>query len=175
MKEFAERLKIVQQTRHITQYELARQLGISPGTLSAYLNDKNNPQIHEVARFAQTLGVSVGWLCGEDPADPAEVFAHGALSYADVVAVLDALLSLPRPGSPARRSLFEAEIGPYEGTLDESLTLCTPDRTVVQYYKTMLKVRELYEDGTLDHKTYQDILTSKRKALADERFRPEQA
>ena len=85
MKEFAQRLRMIQFQRNLSQAQLAKELDIAPNTLSAYINDRNNPQIHDVARFAKKLGVSIGWLCGEGGAEK-------DLSYKAVIPLLTELV-----------------------------------------------------------------------------------
>ncbi len=88
MKSFSDRLRQVQRERNMTQAEFAEFLGIAPGTVSSYLNDKKNPQIDTVAEMAEKLGVTVGWLCGDEEAFP-QKWTYAALSQ-----MLDSVLSV---------------------------------------------------------------------------------
>lgn len=66
MKEFAERLKQLQNEMGITQKELAQQLYISETTMSNYILDRTSPTIDVACFIADKLGVTIGWLCGGD-------------------------------------------------------------------------------------------------------------
>ena len=88
MKIFAERLRQIQKEKGMTQAGLAQLLGIKSGTLANYLNDRKNPQIDTVAEMANKLGVTVGWLCGDEEAFP-QKWTYSALSQ-----MLDSILSI---------------------------------------------------------------------------------
>lgn len=88
MKIFAERLRQIQKEKGMTQAGLAQLLGIKSGTLANYLNDRKNPQIDTVAEMAKKLGVTVGWLCGDEEAFP-QKWTYAALSQ-----MLDSVLSV---------------------------------------------------------------------------------
>lgn len=88
MKVFAERLRKLQKDRDMTQVDFAKLLDIAPGTLANYMNDRKNPQIDTVASIAEKLGVTVGWLCGDD------VEVKRPETYIEVVKAIDWLLSL---------------------------------------------------------------------------------
>ncbi len=94
MKIFAKRLRQLQKDRGMKQAEFADFLDIAPGTLANYLNDRKNPQIDTVASIADKLGVTVGWLCGDDtePRRPE--------TYAEVVKTIDWLSSLGTERAP---------------------------------------------------------------------------
>ena len=66
MATFADRLRALQKDRHLTKAEFAKTLGIALGTLNGYLSGGKNPKIDTVADIAHKMGVSIGWLCGED-------------------------------------------------------------------------------------------------------------
>lgn len=66
MDVFAKRLREIQIERGMTQAEFADFLGIGHGTLCNYLHDRKNPQIDTVTKIAEKLGVTVGWLCGDE-------------------------------------------------------------------------------------------------------------
>lgn len=66
MDVFAKRLRQMQHERGMTQAEFADFLEIGHGTLCNYIKDRKNPQIDTVAKIAKKLGVTVGWLCGDE-------------------------------------------------------------------------------------------------------------
>jgi DNA-binding Xre family transcriptional regulator len=59
LHEFGIRLKLLLQRRFISQGELADRIGISPVTLSGYINGKHSPGFHIVDKIAKELGCSI--------------------------------------------------------------------------------------------------------------------
>jgi DNA-binding XRE family transcriptional regulator len=50
----------------IQQNELAKQIGISPGTFSAIVQGKSEPRVSTALKIAKALGVTVEYLWGEE-------------------------------------------------------------------------------------------------------------
>ena len=95
MKAFGEALKTVQKDRKLTQIEMANLLGISQSTLSAYINDKKDPTLSTASEIAQKLGVSIGWLCGDNDTSISDLINKGiSISYADVIRIINSLLAI---------------------------------------------------------------------------------
>jgi transcriptional regulator with XRE-family HTH domain len=65
---FAKKAKARMEVLGITQTELAKSLKTDQGAISAYINAKRNPQLDTVTKWAEALGVTVGWLLSEDDA-----------------------------------------------------------------------------------------------------------
>ncbi len=66
---FAERLKQAREACSLKQNELAKIVGVTPATISAYENSdggKNGkkPTLENAQNIASALGVSLDWLCG---------------------------------------------------------------------------------------------------------------
>lgn len=62
---FADRLREARQRAGISQAELSRRTGIASATLSSYEKGKM-PPIDKAFQIAETLNVSLDWLCGSD-------------------------------------------------------------------------------------------------------------
>lgn len=143
MKAFADRLRQIQKERDLTQVQLANILKITPSTLSSYINDRKNPQLDSVAKFAKELGVTVGWLCGDD------VEAKRPETYVEVIKAIDWLLSL-------NRTFFRVGINFDNGCIHIKLN----DSKLLSYY---LHVGELENMGNLDDDLRQTVIEALRE------------
>lgn len=63
---FAVTLKMLRLARGLTQQELAKQLGLSPVTISGYELGLREPSIEMLERIADYFGVSVDYLLGRE-------------------------------------------------------------------------------------------------------------
>lgn len=74
IEQFGQRLKWVIRERDILQNELAEQVGVSPKSISSYINQKSLPGVVTLTKIAQTLDVSVDWLLGLTPTNEFEYY-----------------------------------------------------------------------------------------------------
>lgn len=141
MNKFADRLREIQRSRNMTQAELAKLIEISPGTLSAYLREGEKqkvPTLDTLERIAEKLGVSIGWLCGED-AGTAQV-----RTYADLFRILVRVISVPfEPGFP---TIVDPERGMTSVVFHDPMTR--------QFLESYGKVYDLLRDGTIDEEMH---------------------
>jgi len=61
---FSERLRIALHRRKMTQVELGNIVGISPKSISKYINQLTLPPADTLHKIADALNVSVDWLLG---------------------------------------------------------------------------------------------------------------
>lgn len=70
MELFAKRLKTARTDKGITQKELSEKTGISSAMISAYesagAKAGKNPTLNNIYIIANSLGVSIDWLCGSE-------------------------------------------------------------------------------------------------------------
>jgi transcriptional regulator with XRE-family HTH domain len=66
---FPSRLKEARTRTGLSQSELAKRCGISQGTMSGFENGSSVPNLEVAADLAETLGVSIDWLCGFEASD----------------------------------------------------------------------------------------------------------
>lgn len=174
MKEFAERLKRVQNQKGITQKELAQMLGISPGSLSSYMRDAKTPALDVACDIAKKLNVPIGWLCGE----PEETVKM--VTYADLLRTLVKLVDSAHAGFIARNDTaafdehgFFSDPDPdmesliqqtyvhecaVEGTDPTKVcyaSLETIDQQVLNFWYDWRKVRDLHIQETIDDEMYE--------------------
>lgn len=60
----ADRIKELLETYHLTQYGLAKQIGISSSAICNWLNGKKEPSIESLWKLADYFDVSVDFLIG---------------------------------------------------------------------------------------------------------------
>ena len=60
----AERIKYLMDADDISQYSLAKKLGISQSTICNWLNGKKEPSIESLWKLADYFGVSIDYLLG---------------------------------------------------------------------------------------------------------------
>lgn len=65
------RLKELLIKNNVTQAELCRKLGISPGAMSNFINDRRSPSFAVIASVAHYFSVSIDSFVAGSPADPA--------------------------------------------------------------------------------------------------------
>lgn len=173
MKEFADRLKIIQRGRRMSQAQLAKTLGIAPGTLSGYMNDKNNPQITDVARFAQVLGVTIGWLCGEDKPNISDLLNNGDANYADVLEITDKLVGSRYLGFNVGVEVQERHnLDGYSEEYEE-VVFTTQNSVLLEYYKVYTTMNRLVDNSGITPAMRFDLLHSKRLSLSNKKLNGE--
>jgi len=59
---FGDRLAAAREQAGMTQAQLARRLGVKPGTLRAWEQDRSEPRANRLSMIAGLLGVSIMWL-----------------------------------------------------------------------------------------------------------------
>ena len=64
MDGFGERIRLIMHQRRMTQRALAQQSGITEAYLCRVMKGMNDPTVKKAVRIAQTLNVSLDWLCG---------------------------------------------------------------------------------------------------------------
>ena len=69
----ADRLSEMLIKRGMTQKEFAEKVGVTQATMSRYISGNRIPRATVVTEMAQILGVSLGYLMGEDEAEKVEM------------------------------------------------------------------------------------------------------
>ena len=166
MQVLADRLKEIQAQRKCTQKELAEICGITPVTMSAYMKGDKAPAITIVLQMAHNLGVSVGWLCGE------EVKQDTPKTYGDVLKQLvdiadkSNILFMPRHGREEVSNLdyqlktscaVIVNSGMGDGTIDYYY-LETIDKYIGMFWKDWEKARDLFMRDVITEEMYHAIM-----------------
>lgn len=65
-KNFTKKLKMAMAEQYITQTELARRLGISQASVSAWLHDKSKPEFDLLEKIAQATNKPINYFFADD-------------------------------------------------------------------------------------------------------------
>jgi transcriptional regulator with XRE-family HTH domain len=65
-QKFGNRLRLARMNAKLTQEELAEKAGLSVRTFQRYESGANSLNVAQLMRIASAVGVTVGWLCGDE-------------------------------------------------------------------------------------------------------------
>ncbi|AGL00257.1 helix-turn-helix transcriptional regulator [Desulfoscipio gibsoniae] len=70
MKSFSEKLKDARESLDMSQAELARKVGLSQRSITAYENENTIPRGNTIRKLARVLNVSIEYLMNDEETDP---------------------------------------------------------------------------------------------------------
>lgn len=70
---FARSLRTLREARNLDQQDLAERSGLAPSAISHFETCRRTPQLHNLIRLADALGVSLERLVGRQPPDLCDV------------------------------------------------------------------------------------------------------
>lgn len=169
---FATRLSEARKKNGLSQIELAKQIGVSQGTISAYEKGTgqkgSGPTVEKVARIAVALGVSVDWLCGIDAPVAAEIDPAAWLGHLFVL--LGYYVMPESDGYIAERPIdLSISTDEYEGELDCADCVAEIKLHGIEMYRvfrTFHLLKRLRQSGA-DTKVCDDMLQALIKEKAD--------
>ncbi len=131
---FAERLKEARTKKNMSQAELAKAIGVSTGTVSVYENPNGAryPAFDKTVAIAETLGVSIDWLCGRDEKAKARSGVEILKDLLDIVEMFD----------------FMVENDPFGSSIYLKLPMSCG--TVISFFKEYLKIEPILKDKAID-------------------------
>lgn len=165
-KIFASRLKECQLKLDLTQAKFAELINVAPGTLSAYLKQDKVPTLEKAVEIAAKLGVTVGWLCGEDEHSNRSFFNNGRVSYATVIEAVNELYDISWVDTFEIRS--ELVFCPSLGKNITGVNIVIGDPIIGKFYEDHQKVRDLYSSKTIDREMYDAWVEKRLKELENE-------
>lgn len=140
VKIFSERLKAARTSKHISQADLAKAVGVSAATISSYetVNGAKIPSLDKAEAIADKLGVSLDWLCGKDGAGKVKISDY------DLDTFLRALVVV----------LSDMSIG-IKKFDDGTLSIYIDNPTIVEFATKVQDVIKVYHNGTLTTDLYE--------------------
>lgn len=66
---FAERLRVIMAKRDMSGAELARKIGVSRESASAWMRGKSQPSPKQVLKIVKAVGIEASWLVSPHPVD----------------------------------------------------------------------------------------------------------
>lgn len=132
---FARRMKKAREDKGMKQNELAKAVGVTPTTISAYEKSDNEgngkkPTLENAKSIAEALGVSIDWLCG--------ITESKSSSYTDFTAT-DYFKSLITV-------LMETSSN-YNETFQDGIALTNPD--IIAFSKKISDLIKVYRAGSI--------------------------
>lgn len=148
MKKFASRLKEKQLSLGISQIKMAELIGVAPGTLSAYLKDEKCPTLEKAAQIAEALGVTVGWLCGEDIERPKRISEID--NYGDWVEAMVEIIDL----LPLNKLMIKFRPKDANKMTPEQILWTSRDPLLVKHFGDSARLLETLNDGVIEDEVY---------------------
>lgn len=185
MGEFSTRLRDARRRKGVTQEWLANEISVTSQTISAYERNSDGekgktPTLDKAILIAQTLGVSLDYLCGLECENHKEDTGCSIESLGDIVECLIKIASFVRCyGGIRTRKLTEEE--------DEELNAGIPDvyrmesldmavftmdnQELARFFKSKNKVMSLYNDGTIDRELCDSIIDGQIAKLKESKVK----
>lgn len=148
---FATRLKELRNELKMTQKDFALQAGFTQATLSAYENGQKTPALDVVKYIAEKFEVSIDWLCGLSNKKSLKTYIN---TYSDLgIMLLDMSQYI---------QLSIEEVKYYDDRFNEqsSTGIVINNTQMNEFLNKWKRIKELYEDKTIDSETYLNIMSS---------------
>lgn len=154
---FAERLKSARAEKGVSQNELAKTIGVAPGTVSTYENPNGGnryPAFEKAVAIAECLGVSLDWLCGISEQESKEKTAANLLG--DLLNIISefGLVTTIQTETGNNRGVSIYGVNPHYADFFDELKKIIPileDEKIPEYLKDGLKATllERYKNFTI--------------------------
>ena len=156
---FSENFTALREAKKLTKKQMAELLSVSPTTVSAYEAGEKSPSLTTAATIARRCNVSLDWLCGIslDKVNREEV------NYREIIECLIKLSELTEIDVDSilvSESIIHND-GYIEPTEREAGEVLVYDSVVVNFIKEWKKVRQLYDDNTIDSSLYDPWIAKK--------------
>lgn len=91
MVDCSQKLRMLRESRHLTQLQVANRIGVTKATISAYETATKAPSIEMLIRLSRLFGVTVDYLVCVDSLQGIDVSGLDEDSVALVVALIEKL------------------------------------------------------------------------------------
>lgn len=144
---FAERMKQARTGAGMKQNELAKAVGVTPATISAYekaSTDGNgkNPTLENAQKIAKVLGVSLDWICGNGQPTPDDVTSFSLQDYLKSVAI----------------ALYEMSVKSEYDKENGHATIHIENPAIALFVTKVQQLLFVYRSGTLTREMYNDCI-----------------
>lgn len=142
-------IKTIRRDKMMTQKEFGKLIGVTQATLSTYEQGLKTPNTDTLYNIAEKCDISMDWLCGRTNLKNIENFD----SYSDVFKTIVKLCK------SVKFSIIEDSNNVYKN--DVSQHYLEPGNTIVNdFLNRWRKVKEIYDDKTIDEETYDTVVNS---------------
>ena len=151
MATFGKRIKRLREEQETIQQDFANRIGVTKATVTSWEKSGKYPSLDTAARIAQIFNVSLDWLWGAEwPTAP--------VTYRDMIVELISLIDL----AGMETSFVKA---PDDSNDNDIIQLSIKEPFYIWALKDWLKVRELYQQGTIDKDMYLTWLKGRYASL----------
>lgn len=142
---FSKKLKQCRSDKNLTQRQVAEMSGLTPATISAYEKGVKNPSFESAVLLANTLDVSLDWLCGK------ESVLSEPQTYADVIDSLTVLLK------HIKYEIRDNVAG------DKQFCLIINDIELSSFFDGLQKMKQLLDDKIIDKDIFDSWIEGQQK------------
>lgn len=150
-KILAVRLKELRNNMQLTQKEFADKVGFTQATLSAYENTQKKPSLDIIMDIAEKCEVSIDWLCGLSDKKSYKTYIN---TYSDIgIMLLDISHYI-------QLTIEDVKYYDIQFNEVESTGIVFNNTQLTEFLNKWKKIKDLYEEKTIDSETYLNIMTS---------------
>lgn len=132
----------------VTQKDFGELIGVTQATLSSYENNSKTPNIETIYNIADKCNVTIDWLCGRSCLKNIEKPA----TYEDVLNLIIILCKT------VKFNLVPNENQSFGD--NPVMSLVADNRHINDFLNRWYKVKDIYEDSTIDEATYDAVMLS---------------
>lgn len=163
MMKFAEKLKKLRIDRGMSQADLAKKIGVTPQTISAYEMGGGakgkNPTLEKVIDIADVFGVSIDDLCGRKCME-----SHREKNLGDIARLLCEMRGWRTVTFSEVTVRRDAEDGVREYD-DKTPAIISDQGALREFLEAYTKLWQLRRDKTIDERMFNDWISMKIGAL----------
>lgn len=142
----SQKIKELRESKNMTQKEFGDLINVAQTTLSSYENGSKTPNIETLLNIAKKCNVSLDWLCGLSDIQKTKDFT----SYSDVFRLLVNICKS-----------VKIELIKHRYSQDDfDMSFIAKNCILNQFLEKWIKVKSIYDDGTLDDETYEIVIKS---------------
>lgn len=163
---FGEKIAELRRERKLTQKQFAEKIGTTSTTVSAWESRGIMPTLDIAVRITEAFDVSLDWLCDIDNEKSYKISTYG-----DVLRCLSKFAKLRKANICIRLDTEKHHLGVFadDGCVEEIIgaSLCFDSVTYGSIVDDWLKLKDLYEKGTISKSMYNLWFEDRCKFLSD--------
>ena len=148
---FSKKLKQCRSDKNLTQRQVAEMSGVTPATISAYEKGVKNPSFESAVLLANTLDVSLDWLCGK------ESVLSEPQTYADVIECLKTFIDY------INFRIDKNTINCSHNEYFEEFCIAVLDGTLDPFLEGLQKMKQLLDDKIIDKDIFDSWIEGQQK------------
>ena len=146
----SQKIKELREFKNMIQKEFGDLINVAQTTLSSYENGSKSPNIETLYNIAETCNVSIDWLCGRTKFKNIEKLD----SYSDVFRTIVNLCK-------AVEFVIKIDSSIYYDDFNADQQYLIPENGIVNdFINRWRKIKDIYDDKTIDEDTYNSVMES---------------